>query len=145
MTEFNYTNEKGFENLIIINYDKKALKPLIGLFNLIILINFFILQFGNITHFNYYFQLILNEFICIYLWIEIRAIKVKYHINQIKIILFSDLLFSIIIFIYKLKTVSSKFIGINLDFIMLIIIFLSDTFFIIIFLICCFNISKYLN
>ena len=131
--------ENNFENIIKNNFERKALKPLkkiIGLFNIFILINFFILQFNNISHLNYYIQLLLNEFICIYLWVEIRNITLKYNINKIKFILLSVIIFGIISFIYQLKTFSStEFNNLNhnnkkyLDLIMLFLIYISNIFF----------------
>ena len=86
--KINNNIENDFENILKNKFERKALKPLkkiIGLFNIFILINFFILQFNNISHINYYIQLLLNEFICIYLWVEIRNITLKYNINKIKL------------------------------------------------------------
>ena len=137
--KFNNNIENDFENIIINNFERKALKPLkeiIGLFNIIILFNFFILQFNNISHINYYIQLLLNEVICIYLWIEIRKITIKYNINKIKFILLLVIIFGIISFIYQLKTFpSTEFNNFNknnkkyLDLIMLFLIYISDIFF----------------
>ena len=137
--KFNNNIENDFENIIKNNFERKALKPLkkiIGLFNIIILFNFFILQFNNISHINYYIQLLLNEVFCIYLWIEIRKITIKYNINKIKFILLSVIIFGIISFIYQLKTFpSTEFNNSNknnkkyLDLIMLFLIYISDIFF----------------
>ena len=137
--KFNNNIENDFENIIKNNFERKALKPLkkiIGLFNIIILFNFFILQFNNISHINYYIQLLLNEVICIYLWIEIRKIAIKSNINKIKLILLSVIIFGIISFIYQLKTFpsteSNNFNKNNkkyLDLIMLFLIYISDIFF----------------
>ena len=137
--KINNNIENDFENIIKNKFERKALKPLkkiIGLFNIFILINFFILQFNNISYINYYIQLLLNEFICIYLWTEIRRITLKYNINKIKFILLSVIIFGIISFIYQLKTFSStEYNNINknnkknLDLIMLFLIYISNIFF----------------
>ena len=153
--EYSNIDEKEFHKIIILNNEKKILKPLkkvIGLFNIIILINFFILQFNGISHFNFYLQLLLNEIICIYLWIEIREIKIKMHIYKTKLIIFIVLIFDIIYFLYQLKTFPSNILKNNnnnkiprLDFIMLFIIYLSDISFNIICLLFIYSIGKFFN
>ena len=137
--KINNNIENDFENILKNKFERKALKPLkkiIGLFNIFILLNFFILQFNNISHINYYIQLLLNEFICIYLWVGIRNITLKYKFNKIKFILLSVIIFGIISFIYQLKTFSStEFNNLNhnnkkyLDLIMLFLIYISNIFF----------------
>ena len=137
--KINNNIENNFENIIKNSFERKALKPLkkiIGLFNIFILIYFFILQFNNISHLNYYIQLLLNEFICVYLWVEIRNITIKYNINKIKFILLSVIIFGIISFIYQLKTFpsteSNNFNNNNkkyLDLLMLFLIYISNIFF----------------
>ena len=144
----NMNIDKDFENIINNNKEKKALKPLkklIGLFNLIILINFFILQFSNIFYYNYYFQLLLNELICIYFWIEIREIKIKYHFQKIKLILFFILLIDIISFIYYFKFYNKNKNRHYYDYIMFWSIYLSDILFNILCLSFIFNINKFFN
>ena len=156
MDENNNNNndiKKQYKNLININFEKKGLKPLkklIGLFNIIILINFFILQFNNISHLNYYFQIILNEILCIYLWIEIRERLFKYHIGKIKIILFSILLLDIFLFIYQLKNFKLNIQGndikndkLHFDFIILIIIYITNILYNILCLLFIFTINKF--
>ena len=142
-------NEKEFETMIHIKNEKKILKPLkkiIGFFNIILLINFFILQFGNLSHFNYYIQILLNEIICIYLWIEIREIKIKYHINKAKIILFVVFLIDIISFLYQLKNFPYASLNKSLfDFIMLLVIYLTDILFNLLCLYSLFSTNKFLN
>ena len=142
-------NEKEFETMIHIKNEKKILKPLkkiIGFFNIILLINFFILQFGNLSHFNYYIQILLNEIICIYLWIEIREIKIKYHINKAKIILFVVFLIDIISFLYQLKNFPYDSLNKSLfDFIMLLVIYLTDILFNLLCLYSLFSTNKFLN
>ena len=104
-----FTINKDIENIINNNEEKKVLKPLkkiIGFFNVIILINFFILQFSNVLD---YFQILLNELIFIYLWIEIREVKIKLHIQKIKLIFillffYSKLYLLFIIFNFIIKT-----------------------------------------
>ena len=145
--ENNFENE--FETIINKNNEKKILKPLkkmIGFFNIILLINFFILQFNQVTNFNYYIQLLLNEIICIYLWIEIREIKIKYHINKVKIILFGVFLIDIISFLYQLKIFPYNSLNKSLfDFIMLLVIYLTDILFVLLCLFSLFSTNKFLN
>ena len=140
--------DKEFENIINNKEEKKILKPLkklVGFFNLIILINFFILQFSNIFYYNYYFQLLLNELICIYLWIEIREIKIKYHFQKIKLIILFILLFDIISFIYYFKFYSKNKNKYYYDYIMFLSIYLSDILFNILCLSFIFTINKFFN
>ena len=140
--------DKEFENIINNKEEKKILKPLkklVGFFNLIILINFFILQFSNIFYYNYYFQLLLNELICIYLWIEKREIKFKYHFQKIKLILYFILLFDIISFIYYFKFYSKNKNKYYYDYIMFLNIYLSDILFHILCLSFIFTINKFFN
>ena len=140
--------DKEFENIINNKEEKKILKPLkklVGFFNLIILINFFILQFSNIFYYNYYFQLLLNELICIYLWIEIREIKIKYHFQKIKLIILFILLFDIISFIYYFKFYSKNKNKYYYDYIMFLNIYLSDILFHILCLSFIFTINKFFN
>ena len=144
--ENNFENE--FETIINKNNEKKILKPLkklIGFFNIILLLNFFILQFNNISNFNYYIQLLLNEIICIYLWTEIREIKIKHHINKAKIILFGVFLIDIISFLYQLKKYPYNSLNKSLfDFIMLLVIYLTDILFILLCLFSLFSTNKFL-
>ena len=140
--------DKEFENIINNKEEKKILKPLkklVGFFNLIILINFFIFQFSNIFYYNYYFQLLLNELICIYLWIEIREIKIKYHFQKIKLIILFILLFDIISFIYYFKFYSKNKNKYYYDYIMFLNIYLSDILFHILCLSFIFTINKFFN
>ena len=143
-----FTINKDIENIINNNEEKKVLKPLkkiIGFFNLIILINFFILQFSNVLDYNYYFQILLNELICIYLWTKIREIKIKYHIQKIKLILFFILLFNIISFIYYFQYYNKNKSSHYFDFIIFLSIYLSDILFNILCLSFIFTINKYIN
>ena len=140
--------DKEFENIINNKEEKKILKPLkklVGFFNLIILINFFILQFSNIFYYNYYFQLLLNELRCIYLWIEIREIKIKYHFQKIKLVILFILLFDIISFIYYFKFYSKNKNKYYYDYIMFLNIYLSDILFHILCLSFIFTINKFFN
>ena len=143
-----FTINKDIENIINNNEEKKVLKPLkkiIGFFNVIILINFFILQFSNAFDYNYYFQILLNELICIYLWTKIREITIKYHIQKIKLILFFILLFNIISFIYYFQYYNKNKSRHYFDFIIFLSIYLSDILFNILCLSFIFTKNKYIN